>query len=192
MCSGAVIAMTISQGVSPLFVLMYMWSCGLHRQTWGGWSWEAMMDWWPFIKLAIPGLLMVGFEWWSYEIGGLALGAISKTQQAIHLNILNINAVLFLVRPCVCCMGVVWAWVWCGHGCVLAWVSTFTLEVASVHTFTLEVASVHTFTLEVASVHTFNWACDHLSCGQVTWHVIHASTTVCPGHRHHREHSCWP
>ena len=57
-----------------------------------------MMDWWPFIKLAIPGLLMVGFEWWSYEIGGLVLGTISKRQQTIHLNILNINAVLFLVR----------------------------------------------------------------------------------------------
>ncbi|KAL5492016.1 hypothetical protein EMCRGX_G017402 [Ephydatia muelleri] len=93
---GAIAAMTISQGVSPIFVLIYMWSCGLHRKTWGGWSWECMMDWWPFIKLAIPGLLMVGFEWWSYEIGGLVLGTISKRQQTIHLNILNINAVLFL------------------------------------------------------------------------------------------------
>ena len=93
--TGAITAMTISQGVSPIFVLLYMWSCGLHRKTWGGWSWECMMDWWPFIKLAIPGLLMVGFEWWSYEIGGLVLGTVSKAEQGIHYIILNINTVLF-------------------------------------------------------------------------------------------------
>eukprot|EP00731_Ephydatia_muelleri_P014327 Em0008g47a len=93
--TGAIAAMTISQGVSPIFVLIYMWSCGLHRKTWGGWSWECMMDWWPFIKLAIPGLLMVGFEWWSYEIGGLVVGTISKSEQGIHYIILNINTVLF-------------------------------------------------------------------------------------------------
>eukprot|EP00731_Ephydatia_muelleri_P014795 Em0008g515a len=93
---GAVVAMTISQGLSPIFVLVYMFACGLHKQTWGGWTWEALEDWWPFIKLAIPGVLMIGLEWWSYEIGGLVLGAISRTQQAIHLNLLNVNAILFL------------------------------------------------------------------------------------------------
>ena len=95
--SGAIISMTISQGISPVLVLIYMFACGLHKQTWGGWTWEAMEDWWPFIKLAIPGLLMIGLEWWSYEIGGFVLGTVSKTEQAIHLNILNINAILFLV-----------------------------------------------------------------------------------------------
>eukprot|EP00731_Ephydatia_muelleri_P014796 Em0008g516a len=93
---GAIISMTISQGISPVLVLIYMFACGLHKQTWGGWTWEALEDWWPFIKLAIPGLLMIGLEWWSYEIGGFVLGTIDKTQQAIHLNLLNINAILFL------------------------------------------------------------------------------------------------
>ena len=100
LCRGAIIAMTISQGLSPIFVLAYMFACGLHKQTWGGWSWEALEDWWPFVKLAIPGVLMIGLEWWSYEIGGLVLGAISRTQQAIHLNLLNINAILFMVSDC--------------------------------------------------------------------------------------------
>ena len=89
--------MTISQGISPIMVLVYMFACGLHKQTWGGWSWEALEDWWPFVKLAIPGFFMIGLEWWSYEIGGFVLGTINKTQQAIHLNLLNINAILFLV-----------------------------------------------------------------------------------------------
>ena len=110
---GAIVAMTISQGLSPAFVLVYMFACGLHKQTWGGWTWEALEDWWPFVKLAIPGVLMIGLEWWSYEIGGLVLGAMSRTQQAIHLNLLNVNAILFLVRiVCYCCLFVCAHCVW--------------------------------------------------------------------------------
>ena len=41
-------------------------------------------------------------EWWSYEIGGFVLGTVSKTEQAIHLNILNINAILFMVSLFFC------------------------------------------------------------------------------------------
>ena len=55
------------------------------------------MDWWTFTKLAIPGLLMVGFEWWSYEIGIVVVGAIDKTQLGIYIIALNIATILFMV-----------------------------------------------------------------------------------------------
>ena len=102
---GAVFAMTLSQSTSPLFLLAYMWARGLHKQTGGGWSWESLVDWWTFTKLAIPGLLMVGFEWWSYEVGIIVVGTIDKTQLGIYIIVLNIATNMFMVshwHVCVC------------------------------------------------------------------------------------------
>ncbi|KAL5467556.1 hypothetical protein EMCRGX_G031806 [Ephydatia muelleri] len=93
---GAVYAMTLSQSAAPLFLLAAMWAWGLHKQTWGGWSWESLVDWWTFTKLAIPGLFMVGFEWWSYEVGAVVVGTIDKTQLGIYTIVLNVNAFLFM------------------------------------------------------------------------------------------------
>ena len=89
--------MTLSQSAAPLFLLAAMWAWGLHKQTWGGWSWESLVDWWTFTKLAIPGLFMVGFEWWSYEVGAVVVGTIDKTQLGIYTIVLNVNAFLFMV-----------------------------------------------------------------------------------------------
>ena len=85
-----------------------MWAWGLHKQTWGGWSWECLVDWWTFIKLAIPGLLMVGFEWWSYEVGAVVVGTINKIELGIYTIVLNVNAFLFMVSGLVVVM--VWRW----------------------------------------------------------------------------------
>ncbi|KAL5467554.1 hypothetical protein EMCRGX_G031804 [Ephydatia muelleri] len=93
---GAVYAMTLSQSAAPLFLLAAMWAWGLHKQTWGGWSWESLVDWWTFTKLAIPGLLMVGFEWWSNEVGIIVVGMIGKKELAVYTIALNVTAFLFM------------------------------------------------------------------------------------------------
>uniref|UniRef100_A0A3Q3LJ92 Multidrug and toxin extrusion protein n=1 Tax=Mastacembelus armatus TaxID=205130 RepID=A0A3Q3LJ92_9TELE len=90
--SGSATASAISQYV--LAVLLYIYICwrGLHKSTWGGWSLDCLQEWGPFIKLAIPSMLMLCLEWWIFEIGGLLAGMISEVElgaQSItyHLSI---------------------------------------------------------------------------------------------------------
>ncbi|KAL5473612.1 hypothetical protein EMCRGX_G028116 [Ephydatia muelleri] len=94
---GAVLAMTLTQSSAPLFLLVYMWAWGLHKQTWGGWSWESLVDWWTFTKLAIPGFLMMSLKWWSFELGIIVVGMIGKTELAIYTISVNISIFLFLI-----------------------------------------------------------------------------------------------
>lgn len=39
-----------------------------------GWSMDSLKGWDSFIHLAIPSMLMLCAEWWTYEIGGLLSG----------------------------------------------------------------------------------------------------------------------
>ncbi|CAI9584835.1 unnamed protein product [Staurois parvus] len=62
----------------------------LHVSTWGGWSTDCLQEWGLFMRLAIPSMLMVCIEWWSFEIGGFLAGLISVVElgaQAIMLEL---------------------------------------------------------------------------------------------------------
>ncbi|KAI9226580.1 MAG: mate-domain-containing protein [Piptocephalis tieghemiana] len=56
---------------------------------WGGWSREAFRGWWPFLRLGIPGVIMVCSEWWAFEVIALAasyLGTIPLAAQSVMLT----------------------------------------------------------------------------------------------------------
>lgn len=60
------------------------------KQTWGGWSWECMHGWGPFLRLAGPGLLTVCCEYWILDIatfGAAYLGNIQLASQSILMRI---------------------------------------------------------------------------------------------------------
>lgn len=39
-----------------------------------GWSSECLLEWDSFVSLAIPSMLMMCIEWWTYEIGSFLIG----------------------------------------------------------------------------------------------------------------------
>lgn len=39
-----------------------------------GWSVESLQEWGVYMKLAIPSMFMICFEWWIYEFGGFFAG----------------------------------------------------------------------------------------------------------------------
>ena len=49
-----------------------------------GWSKECLQDWGAYIRLAIPSMLMLCVEMWTYEIGGFLAG-----EEAGHLKFVN-------------------------------------------------------------------------------------------------------
>ena len=91
-------AVVIANVIPPLMLLAYIRVRGYYRLTWGGWSWESLREWGQFLKLGIPGLLMICCEWWSFEVSSLVTGSISKTQLAIHAIALNLLTILYMVR----------------------------------------------------------------------------------------------
>ncbi|KAI9319797.1 mate-domain-containing protein [Dichotomocladium elegans] len=84
---GAPIATAISYWLMLSLLLGYIhFFKGGCSEAWGGWSREALHGWWPFLKLAIPGILLVCSEWWAFELAALAasyLGTVDLAAQSV-------------------------------------------------------------------------------------------------------------
>ncbi|KAF7727340.1 hypothetical protein EC973_007649 [Apophysomyces ossiformis] len=51
-------------------------------EAWGGWSRESLEGWWPFLRLAVPGIFMICTEWWCFELASLAASYLSTVDLA--------------------------------------------------------------------------------------------------------------
>ncbi|KAM9818336.1 multidrug and toxin extrusion protein 1-like [Syngnathus typhle] len=78
--AGSAAANSISQYVLAVVLFIYINWKGLHKATWGGWSVDCLQEWGPFVKLAIPSMLMLCLEWWLFEVGGFIAGIISEIE----------------------------------------------------------------------------------------------------------------
>ncbi|KAI5475242.1 mate family transporter [Pseudohyphozyma bogoriensis] len=72
---GAPLATGISYWVSLGLLCCYCYFVR-GKQYWGGWSKKSLTQWPTFLKLALPGIAMVGSEWWAFEIVALAAGGL--------------------------------------------------------------------------------------------------------------------
>eukprot|EP00118_Oscarella_pearsei_P010629 m.66288 g.66288 ORF g.66288 m.66288 type:complete len:219 (+) comp35378_c0_seq2:214-870(+) len=90
-------ALSLAYTLQPLLLIFIMrrWKLGL--DAWRGWSWECIYDWKPYIMLAIPGVLTVCMEWWSYEIGTLVAGSVDKLESASIIISLNLVSICYLI-----------------------------------------------------------------------------------------------
>ncbi|XP_070826105.1 multidrug and toxin extrusion protein 1 [Chaetodon trifascialis] len=77
---GSAIANTLSEFLLAGILYAYIIWKGLHKATWGGWSKECLQDWDSYIYLAIPSMLMLCVEWWTYEIGSFLAGLINEVE----------------------------------------------------------------------------------------------------------------
>ncbi|MBN3299663.1 S47A1 protein, partial [Amia calva] len=77
---GSAAANTLSQYSLAILLYAYMIWKKLHKVTWGGWSTECLQEWGPFIHLAIPSMLMMCLEWWTFELGGFLAGLVSEVE----------------------------------------------------------------------------------------------------------------
>ncbi|KAH9009905.1 MOP flippase [Lactarius pseudohatsudake] len=91
---GSPIALSLTFWLAFLFLIMYTACSPTHtrNQTWGGIQLHAVLDaraCVAFLKLAIPGILMVGTEWAAFEIVALAaarLGAVPLAAQSVIMT----------------------------------------------------------------------------------------------------------
>ncbi|XP_055797358.1 multidrug and toxin extrusion protein 1 isoform X1 [Salvelinus fontinalis] len=93
---GSAIANSLSQITICLLLYLYICWRGLHKNTWAGWSREALQEWGSYMQLAIPSTLMVCFEWWVWEIGGFLAGMLGEVDLAAQHVLLEIGAITYM------------------------------------------------------------------------------------------------
>ena len=68
-----------------------------------GWSWESLEEWGQFLKLGIPGMIMLFLEWASFEVSVFIAGTINEVELAINGILSNYLDLIFTVRSTLMC-----------------------------------------------------------------------------------------
>ncbi|KAK2831406.1 hypothetical protein Q7C36_016492 [Tachysurus vachellii] len=63
-----------------IMLFVYIIYKGLYKDTWEGLSMDCLQEWDEFMRLGIPGMVMLGAEWWTYELGAFLAGLISEVE----------------------------------------------------------------------------------------------------------------
>ncbi|XP_061638293.1 multidrug and toxin extrusion protein 2 isoform X3 [Phyllopteryx taeniolatus] len=92
--AGSALANIVSQFSMAGILYTYILWKGLHKVTWGGWSKDCLQEWGSFIHLAIPSMLMLCVEWWTFEITIFLAGLISEVE-------LGAQSVIYQISNCV-------------------------------------------------------------------------------------------
>ncbi|XP_033996120.1 multidrug and toxin extrusion protein 1-like isoform X2 [Trematomus bernacchii] len=94
--TGSAAANAISQYSLAVFLFVYICFRGLHKATWDGWSAECLQEWGPFLRLAIPSMLMLCLEWWLYEIAGFLAGIISEVELGAQSIVYQLASIAYM------------------------------------------------------------------------------------------------
>ncbi|GCC20640.1 multidrug and toxin extrusion protein 2-like isoform X1 [Chiloscyllium punctatum] len=89
---GSAAANVASQYCQMILLFIYIRWKKLYVETWKGWSVDCLQEWGRFIKLAIPSMLMLCIEWWTYEIAIFLTGLVNEVElgaQAIIYQVLS-------------------------------------------------------------------------------------------------------
>lgn len=94
---GAAIAVSITYWVEMVLHLLYIVVSGIYKDTWTGFSKDCLIDWKPFVHLALPGMMMICLEWWCFEILTFICGLVGQVPLAAHAIIYSIAVLSFMI-----------------------------------------------------------------------------------------------
>uniref|UniRef100_A0A671NU28 Multidrug and toxin extrusion protein n=1 Tax=Sinocyclocheilus anshuiensis TaxID=1608454 RepID=A0A671NU28_9TELE len=94
--AGSAAANAISQYSLAVILYLFIRCKGLHKATWGGWSCDCLQEWGAFICLALPSMLMLCAEWWTYEIGGFLAGLISEVELGAQSVVYELASIMYM------------------------------------------------------------------------------------------------
>ncbi|TKA33702.1 hypothetical protein B0A50_00538 [Salinomyces thailandicus] len=91
---GCPIAVVITENLMPILLFLYVRFLG-GLECWPGFTRKAFKNWWPMIRLAIPGLIMVMAEFLAFEILTLASARISATHLAAQTVLQSLSVLTY-------------------------------------------------------------------------------------------------
>lgn len=95
---GAALATCISLWLQFFTLLVYIVYYKKGESTWPGWSQECLVDWLPFVKLAVPSMLLIS-EWWASETAVMMGGLLPDAQRQLSAMAIyqTTNAMCFML-----------------------------------------------------------------------------------------------
>lgn len=63
-----------------------------------GWSLDCLQEWGPFVRLAIPSMLMLCLEWWLFEVGAFLAGQISEAELGAQSIAYELTVIAYMVN----------------------------------------------------------------------------------------------
>ncbi|CAI5709460.1 unnamed protein product [Peronospora farinosa] len=98
---GVALSRSLGNMVLPLLLIPYFYHHPHHlSQWWRGWNMrEAIAHVGLFLRLGIPGFLMMAMEWWAFELLTLMAGVLPNAVVAVtaHAVLVNINNTLYMI-----------------------------------------------------------------------------------------------
>ncbi|CAD5116782.1 DgyrCDS5631 [Dimorphilus gyrociliatus] len=94
---GSAVAQSCCFIVMCLLTLLYIIFSKFYEPTWDGFQKECLFEWSVFVKLAIPGMIMICVEWWSFEIGVFLAGVIGKTELGAQSVLFQLETVAYIL-----------------------------------------------------------------------------------------------
>ncbi|VDL59581.1 unnamed protein product [Hymenolepis diminuta] len=96
---GSALSQSICYFCQAAFVLIYILFSKIYVHTWDRLHVEMWHDWGVWFRLGIPGVIMVGLEWWICEAGSLTAGLRGEEALAVQTILNNIESVIFCTFP---------------------------------------------------------------------------------------------
>ncbi|VDD81124.1 unnamed protein product [Mesocestoides corti] len=96
---GSALSQSLGYVMQAATVIAYIFISRLYRKTWDSVHVELWHDWGLWFRLAIPGMLMSGLEWWVCESGSLVSGLRGEQALAAQTIINNIESVIYCTFP---------------------------------------------------------------------------------------------
>ncbi|XP_077422938.1 multidrug and toxin extrusion protein 1-like isoform X2 [Vanacampus margaritifer] len=93
---GSALAHAVSRFFMAVILFTYILWKGLHKATWGGWSKDCLRDWGSYIHLAIPSMVMLCVECWTFEIAILLAGLISEVELGAQSVLYELSSAAYM------------------------------------------------------------------------------------------------
>ncbi|KAG0212489.1 hypothetical protein BGX28_006256 [Mortierella sp. GBA30] len=93
---GAPIATSISYWNMLIMLVLYIRFVDGY-QGWGGWTRDCLTGWRSFMKLSLPGVMMVCTEWWAFEVVSLAASYLGTVALAAQSIVVQTSGLLYTV-----------------------------------------------------------------------------------------------
>ncbi|XP_038670511.1 multidrug and toxin extrusion protein 1-like isoform X3 [Scyliorhinus canicula] len=94
---GSAAANVVCQYCQAILLFIYIRWKKLYVGTWAGWSTDCLQEWGCFIRLAIPSMLMLCIEWWTYEIGIILAGLIDEVELGAQAIIFQVVSTAYMI-----------------------------------------------------------------------------------------------
>ncbi|KAK4470463.1 hypothetical protein MN116_006015 [Schistosoma mekongi] len=92
------LCLSLSFGCMLLCELGYIIASKIYKETWNGLNlYSAFSNWGVFFKLGIPGVLMVAFEEWCFEMMTLMAGTLGSITLGAQAIVFQIQSIIYMI-----------------------------------------------------------------------------------------------